>query len=224
MRKYSASIFATTILALLLAGCVSSPTSPSPSPFAHASSSSQTSPSAEVSASASPSVDIPKTTSSEFDPYNPEGWKVSYDDGLASYISNNKLLISDSDYSIGDFDLLMTVNEAAKHFPSKPLTDTKKEYYGFLTEETMTFDSLTLVFSREDDTPYALSSVETTSPNYVTPRGLRVGDDVAKLFKLYGVPLRVENNEWTFGDRDSEHLSVTVVGGSTKKIYLFNEM
>lgn len=161
-----------------------------------------------------------------FDPNRIEDWMVEDLQEWSDWMTSEGLLISDSDHSIGDFSFGMTEQEAAKYYPSKPLKETEKPFEDILTRKTITFDPLILVFSRtnESDDVYALSSIEVDSTEYATPRGLRVGDDAKKVYELYGVPMNVKNNVWTYGDGNYDLFSATVVDGLVKKIHLFSTL
>lgn len=155
-----------------------------------------------------------------FDLYNPEGWSA-YDDWeqWESWMNDEELLISLSDYNIGEFSFGMTIDDAVQYFPSEPQSE-NDENYDFLIKRALTFDSLVLIFVSIDSDPFSLYSIEVTGSEYITPRGLRVGDDAMKLFELYGVPLSVSNNVWTYGDGFYENLFVTVDNGAVQKIFL----
>jgi len=162
----------------------------------------------------------------DFDPRNPEGWTL-YDwdnwDSWLDWMNERELLISESDYVIGDLALRVPMEDAAQHFPSDPLAEHEEDHLIFL-EKTLTFDSLILMFSKaEDDDRFVLCQIITTSPEYVTARGLHVGDDAGKLFTLYGVPMSVGNNEWTYGRGENRsQLQVTVENGVVQKIFLYS--
>jgi len=174
----------------------------------------------------------PELNPLDFDPYSAEGWYIYGGDGWRdsaiwlTWMKEKEMLIAKSDCSFGDFYLSMPLEDAAQHFPSVPLSE-KVENYAVVAEKTLTFDSLVLMFvSVNDDESegYTLFAIETSSSEYVTPRGLRVGDDAEKVFVLYGLPMWVLNNEWTYGkDENYSRFRVTVENGVVQKIFLFSD-
>jgi len=163
-----------------------------------------------------------------FDPNHPEDWNMGETDKWQKWLdwmTSKDLLISGKDYSVEDFDLVMSLKDAQKYFPSKPLSETQKsneEYGGFPTKK-LTFDSLVLTFVQiGKGEPFTLSLIEITGGGYVTPRGLRVGDSAEKLYELYGIPEYVSKNKWTFVTEAGAYkiFHVIVVKGVVKKILL----
>jgi len=164
-----------------------------------------------------------------FDPNHPEGWSVGEQDKWQEWqdwMTSKDLPIADNDYSIGDFDLIMPLKDARKYFPSKPLSEITKnkdaEYGGFPTKR-ITFDSITLFFVQiGKGEPFDLSDITITGKEYVTPRGLRVGDSAEKLYELYGVPIEVSKNEWIFATETGDYqvFHAIVVNGAVQKMIL----
>jgi uncharacterized protein (DUF2164 family) len=98
-----------------------------------------------------------------------------------------------------------------------------------------------LIIDTERDEEYHVHNVTANSPVYVTGRGLRVGDSVEKLIRLYGMPSGVLDersaethvrlygsqpdwtaNEWTYSD-DGDYPShkFVVVGGYVTQIHIY---
>lgn len=155
-----------------------------------------------------------------FDPNHPEGWVA---EGDKWYKEKGT---TDSDYDIGEFSIGMSLKNATKYFPSKSLSETKKNDGDYITK-TLTFDSLVLTFMQVDSgSPFDLYSVEVIGKGYTTTRGLCIGDSAEKLYELYGVPAGVANNVWTFMDKEGfySRFSVTVVKGIVKTILVNNVM
>jgi len=73
---------------------------------------------------------------------------------------------------------------------------------------------------RINNEPFALSSITATDPTLTTPRGLRVGDTAEALFVLYGIPVSVLDNVWTYGDGDYNIFHVTVRNGVVEQLWL----
>lgn len=160
-----------------------------------------------------------------FDPNHPEGWSA-YDDPQAweDWMRGQGLLIAESDYTFGSFTLLMPLEDAREQFPSAPLSETDDDD-GSLITKTIVFDSLVLFFvSEKADNHLTLYSIEAASPDYVTPRGLRVGDDAEKVYALYGVPLMVDENKWSYGDGFYSLFHVVVENGIVRTIHLNSVM
>ena len=180
-----------------------------------------------------PTTQPPTAASTEnplgFDPNNPEGWFLDTEEDWgkwSDWMKSKGLPIAEKDYSIGDFTLLMTLEDAKKQFPSKPLSETEEDQE-VLIEKKTTFDSLVLIFVQLDnEPPFDLYSIEVTGKKYITPRGLRVGDSAEKLFTLYGIPSSVRNNEWAFMDNEGNYelFYATVVNGIVKKVVLTSIM
>ena len=213
MKKNYAITAATFALVAAITGC----NSPSAGPTQESQS-----PSVESSPTvmASPSVEISPSSPSSFDPNNPEGWEAEGDEWY------KELGTTEEDLGIGNFTLGMAFEEAASYFPSDPLSDTKTAG-GLLTERTLTFDSLVLVFVEdENEPPVSLYSIEVNGPGYTTPRGLQVGNDANKLVALYGTPWYVQNQKWIFIDiyGGYTNFSATVADGLVKSIKVNQSM
>jgi len=152
-----------------------------------------------------------------FDPDHPEGWSIYGGkdwDACLKWMNERKLLIAESDYSLGAFTLQMPFDDATKLFPSAFLSDEEKD-----SARTLAFPSLTLMFVKaDDDGKFTLYSIEATGPGYVTPRGLCVGDNAEKVYALYGVPYYVLDNKWAYGDGEYSLFSVMVENGIVQKI------
>jgi len=123
----------------------------------------------------------------------------------------------ENDFSYGEFNIHMSVDNAAKHYPSAPLSDVTSEIAAGDYQRIVTFDTLVLTFV-SSGSPFGLYSIESTDPSLITPRGLRVGDDVIKVLELYRTPKYIENNVWVFGDGGYEYFKVTVKCGTVQKI------
>lgn len=91
--------------------------------------------------------------------------------------------IKREDLQLGDISVGMTYDELIEAMDRLPEDVASEEYEGFATK-TLFFDDGTQVYV-VDDIVYAIN---VTSPDYLTPRGLKTGHSRQRLEELYGKP------------------------------------
>lgn len=91
--------------------------------------------------------------------------------------------IKREDLQLGDLLAGMTYDELIEVMDKMPEDIATEEYDGFATK-TLFFDDGTQVYIVDD----IVYTVNVTSPDYVTPRGLKTGDSKQRLEELYGEP------------------------------------
>jgi len=150
-----------------------------------------------------------------FDPNHAASWAglITQDDWQkwADWMKSKGLQISKKDNSLGDFKIKMSLDDARQYFPSKALSEKPYDYGNGITKmSTLTFKDLTLAFVKENNTPFMLFNIEATGAQYVTSRGLKVGDSVARIYALYGVPIRVDRDGWAYSPASGAGNFVTI--------------
>jgi len=160
-----------------------------------------------------------------FDLNNPPNeWELpDYVEDWQTYCLDNKdIWITASDYRIGDFRLIMPLDDVYQYISSDICEEIEFDSGDYVEKTLILLNSLVLVFIETYDDSFSLHSVEVSGTEYATPRGLRIGDTAEKLFELYGMPWYITNNVWTYLDEGwgNEILHITVVDSIVQKIYL----
>lgn len=109
--------------------------------------------------------------------------RESYGSGL-----EDKNAITLDDLQLGKVKLEMSYEEVVKAMQQKPEKEVQDEYEG-LEAKTLFFSDNTQIYI-VDNTVY---SINVTSPEYATPRGLKTGDSVKRLKEMYGEPANKED-------------------------------
>lgn len=124
-----------------------------------------------------------------------------------------------SDLMIGDIKINMTYDEMLDAIHQKPEHEEISEYDGLKTK-TLFFSDGTQIYV-VNDTVY---TVNVTSVDYATPRGLRPGDSEDRLLELYGEPSCREDEIWSYSYKGYELLTVVVSKGKVTEIQIDSEM
>ena len=127
-----------------------------------------------------------------FDPYNPGEW-------FPAGLINEGKFITENDLYIGDFHLNAELEKYVEYLQSADYTEAEKND-GSISIKTYISDSAILTFIQVSDVnrPFTLYSVKIMCGEYITPRGLRVGDSVDKVVELYGIPQIVDESIWHY--------------------------
>lgn len=120
-------------------------------------------------------------------------------------------IITENDMKLGNIKTYMTEAQVLKAMAGKPLKTDKNEIgitYHFK-------DGTEIVFANG-----GVYSVKVTDPKYLTPRGLKVGDDQTKVKVLYGEPKSIEEGLWAYSFENGEYNTffVQVSDGKVKYI------
>lgn len=91
--------------------------------------------------------------------------------------------IKKDDLQLGDISVGITYAELIEAMKQEPEDIEEENYEGFATK-TLFFSDGTQVYIVDD----IVYTVNVTSPDYVTPRGLKTGDSRQRLEELYGSP------------------------------------
>ncbi|MDF2521559.1 MAG: hypothetical protein K0R84_2187, partial [Clostridia bacterium] len=115
-------------------------------------------------------------------------------------VNNNdeKDSLTMEDLQFGQLKLRMNSEELTEALQARPL-QVIMEQNGLL--EKRFYDGIELQLLSGE-----VSYISTTSDQYVTPRGLKVGDSVEKLIELYGTPSQIYNNVYSFDFSDEYYL------------------
>lgn len=119
------------------------------------------------------------------------------------------------DLQLGDITVGMTYDDLLETLGQMPENETVEEYDG-LSVRTLFFADGTQVYV-VDDTVY---TVNVTSPDYETPKGLKAGDGEERLNELYGEPTTKEDGIWGYHYNGYELFTVVVEEGIVTQIQI----
>jgi len=115
-------------------------------------------------------------------------------------------LSMEDDLKLGELQVDMTKQTLEELIKAK-LTDSKSDNSLGFKSETLIYDDGTEI-QLVDDKIYSIS---VTSPDYPTPRGLRVGDTAEKVKELYGEPTAIEEDGlWIYSSRGYDLFYITI--------------
>jgi hypothetical protein len=135
--------------------------------------------------------------------------KESYGKGMDG---ENSVTLDDLQF--GSVKLDMSYDELMKVLKQKPDKEEKEEYEG-LEARTLFFADNTQIYVVDG----AVYSINVTSPGYVTPRGLKVGDSTDRLIELYGEPdSKEDENHWGYNYNGYEVFTIIVEDGKVKEM------
>lgn len=131
---------------------------------------------------------------------------------------NDDKQITLEDLQLGEIKLGMTYEELLeildKGYESAEVSES--EYEGLVAKTLYLADETQILVV--DDTVY---SVNVISPDYPTPRGLKVGDSEKTLEQLYGEPVGVDDdNYWSYAYEGYELFTVRVENGKVAEIQI----
>lgn len=119
------------------------------------------------------------------------------------------------DMQLGALKADLPKAEVEKVMKSELVNSTSKEEYGMETE-ILTYKDGTVINLLSGK----VYSISVKSPDYATPRGLKVGDTEETLRKLYGEPSAVEEGKWIYSPRGYDMFFVTVENGIIVEIMI----
>lgn len=129
--------------------------------------------------------------------------------------SNEVSSIDPGDLKLGDIDITMTYDELIAAMGQEP-SDVIEEKYEGMTTKTLFFPDDTQVYIVND----SVFTVNVTSSDYATPRGLKPGDSEEKILELYGEPNNKEDGVWGYYINGYELFTVVVVDGVVDQIQI----
>jgi hypothetical protein len=129
--------------------------------------------------------------------------------------SSEASAIDPGDLKLGDIDINMSYSELIAAMGQEPLDVVEEDYEGMSTK-TLFFPDDTQVYI-VNDTVY---TVNVTSPDYATPRGLRPGDSEERILELYGEPNKKEDGVWGYYIDGYELFTVVVKDGIVDQIQI----
>lgn len=137
--------------------------------------------------------------------------KESYGTGL-----EDKNLITLDDLQLGNIKLDMQYEDLLKAMKQKPEKEVEDEYEG-LVAKTLYFPDNTQIYVVDN----IVYSINVTSPEYPTPRGLKTGDSVKRLKELYGEPSNMEDeNHWGYTYDGYELFTVVIEDNKVVEIQI----
>ncbi len=123
--------------------------------------------------------------------------------------------ITTSDLKLGKINVSMSYEELLEAMEQEP-SDVIEEQYEGMSTKTLFFPDETQVYV-VNDTVY---TVNVTSPNYQTPRGLRTGDSEDRIAELYGEPNKQENGIWGYNINGYELFTAVAENGVVTQIQI----
>ena len=136
--------------------------------------------------------------------------RESYGGGI-----DDKNVIALDELQLGEIRLDMTYDEMMKVMKSKLVKEEPEEFEG-LVAKTLYFEDDTQIYV-VDNTVY---SINVTSPDYPTLRGLKTGDTVERLVELYGEPSNKEDESWGYTYDGYELFTVVIKEGKVAEIQI----
>lgn len=118
------------------------------------------------------------------------------------------------DLQLGKVKLNISYAELKKVEAVAPQKEETEQYEG-LKAKTLFYPDNTQIFL-VDDTVY---SINVTSPEYATPRGLKVGDSRERLIELYGEPdIKEDKTHWGYNYNGYEVFTVIIEDGKVTEM------
>ncbi len=120
------------------------------------------------------------------------------------------------DLQLGKIKLGMTYDELVEILENETVEVAQDEYEGLVAKTLYLADDTQILVV--DDTVY---SVNVISPDYPTPRGLKVGDSEEAIRQLYGDPASIDDdNYWSYTYDGYELFTVRVEDGKAIEIQI----
>ncbi len=129
--------------------------------------------------------------------------------------NNENSSIDPGDLKLGDIDIDMSFEDLIAAIGQEPEDVFEEEYDGMSTK-TVFFPDDTQVYVVND----IVFTVNVTSPNYLTPRGLKTGDREEKILELYGEPNKKEDGVWGYNINGYELFTVVTEDGVVTQIQI----
>ncbi len=129
--------------------------------------------------------------------------------------NNEGSSINPDDLKLGDIDIDMPYKELIAAIGQEPLEVIEENYEGMSTR-TLFFPDDTQVYVVND----VVFTINVTSPNYITPRGLKPGDSEEKILELYGEPNKKEDGVWGYNINGYELFTVVAEEGVVTQIQM----
>lgn len=123
--------------------------------------------------------------------------------------------ITPEELQLGNISTGMTYDELLEVMDQAPEDEAIDEYDG-LVAKTLFFADGTQVYVVDD----IVHTVNVTSPEYETPKGLKTGDSEKRLIELYGEPTSKENGVWGYHYNGYELFTVVVEEGIVTQIQI----
>lgn len=137
--------------------------------------------------------------------------RESYGSGI-----DDKNTITLDELQLGEIKLDMTYDEMRKAMKSKLVKEESDEFEG-LVAKTLFFEDDTQIYVVDN----SVYSINVTSPDYPTPRGLKTGDTVKRLVELYGEPPNKEDDShWGYTYDGYELFTVVIKNGKIVEIQI----
>ncbi|MGE5613198.1 MAG: hypothetical protein ACM3XR_02225 [Bacillota bacterium] len=134
--------------------------------------------------------------------------RESYGKGLDS---NNAITLDD--LQLGNIRIDMSYEELLAVMGQEPEHEIVDEYEG-LQAKTLFFPDNTQVYIVDN----VVYTINVTSPEYATPRGLKTGDGEERILELYGEPSIKEDGIWGYCYDGYELLTIVVSEGKVAEI------
>ncbi|HEX2946507.1 MAG TPA: hypothetical protein VHT96_11190 [Clostridia bacterium] len=155
-------------------------------------------------------------------------WKKKNEDILANVAESARITresygmslsdenkVTPDDLQLGNIKLDMTYDELITAIGKKPEQEEADEHAG-VNAKTLYFADSTQVYIVDDK----VYSVNVTSSDYATPRGLKAGDSEARLKELYGEPSSNEDGVLGYSYNGYDLFTVVIEGGKVSQIQI----
>ncbi len=137
--------------------------------------------------------------------------RESYGNGM-----DGKNSVTLDDLQFGSVKLDMSYNQLLKVLKKKPIKEETDKYEG-LDARTLFFADNTQIYVVDG----SVYSMNVTSPDYPTTRGLKVGDATDRLIELYGEPdTKEDKTHWGYNYKGYEVFTVIVKDGKVTEMQI----
>ncbi len=130
-------------------------------------------------------------------------------------ITDDNSTISPDDLKLGEISVGMTYERLLFVIGQEPVDLVEEEYEGMKTK---------MVYFADDTQVYVVNDIVYTvnviDPGYLTPRGLKIGDDEERILELYGEPNKKEDGIWGYNINGYELFTVVVTDGLVSQIQI----
>jgi len=156
------------------------------------------------------------------------GWKAENHERLMYFVQSARTTkesygkyfdeentITPEELQLGNISTGITYDELLKAMGQDPEEEAVDEYDGIVAK-TLFFADGTQVFVVDN----IVHTINVTSPEYETPKGLKTGDSEQRLLELYGEPSSKEDGVWGYNYNGYEIFTVVVEDGIVTQIQI----
>lgn len=100
-----------------------------------------------------------------------------------------------TEFTLINNDIILNIGSEIKDFPKEPISTTEDSGDGYVWDDIAYDDIQIRIVKNTEDNKYPILEMTTTSNNYETPRGIKVGDNVEALKEAYSKYLTYEYHD-----------------------------